>query len=687
MTLNGQSRDSLHVPVAADLAFHLRLPRRSMLLADCAATGDRGTTIRFEASVSGAGPSSRTFIDVDADTGRWKRLTLPLPPGLQRITLSTRLLSGPPARTALWGEPVITWPKSAAELRRSAFFVLRAYGLRGTFRRLRDSVAPAGDDVYAGWFAAKTRGHAELAQLRSNVAGMACRPHVALCLNHEGAADAVVRTVRSLGRQVYPNWELWLSRSADSSLPDGVLSPAHRRVLPEDDVGAAARNRILDSSSADFFATLEPGDELAPDALFEVANRLNAEPELDVLYSDEDELTPSGTHRSPKFKPGWSPEHLLARMYLGRLTVIRLPTASRAGGYRSSFEGALDYDLALRLSTHARVGHIARVLYHRSSDNVDVASSAHPAAARAIDAHCRAQGREVEVSAGAAAGVWRARYRLTPGARVTIVIPTDAQASPDGDGEPLLLHCLRGIQERTSYADYDVLIVDNGRLPDGARELLDGVPHRRVSYSYQGPFNFSDKINFAVSHVEAPYVLLLNDDVEPINPDWLSAMVEYAQQEPIGAVGAKLFYPDGRLQHAGVAVGVSGIAAHLLHQHPGGTQGCGGLAIAVRNCSAVTGACLLTRRRVYAEAGGFNTRLAVDFNDVDFCLKVRRAGYRIVFTPYARLYHHESASFGVRSQRESEVEEMRRTWGGILDNDPYYNPNLSRDFPDCRVRT
>jgi GT2 family glycosyltransferase len=181
-------------------------------------------------------------------------------------------------------------------------------------------------------------------------------------------------------------------------------------------------------------------------------------------------------------------------------------------------------------------------------------------------------------------------------------------------------------------------------------------------------------------------VLLLNDDVEPIERDWLAAMLEYAQQPAIGAVGAKLFYPDGRLQHVGVAVGVCGVAAHLLHQHPGGSHGCGGIAVTVRNCSVVTGACLLTRREVYEQVGGFDEALALDFNDVDFCLRVGRAGYRVVFTPHARLFHHESGSFGDRRQRPEEVATMWERWGSVLEHDPYYNVNLSREFPDCRIR-
>ena len=240
------------------------------------------------------------------------------------------------------------------------------------------------------------------------------------------------------------------------------------------------------------------------------------------------------------------------------------------------------------------------------------------------------------------------------------------------------------MRARTSYTDYELLVSDNGNLSPEALAFLDSVPHRRVTYSWEGDFNFPRKINFAVSHTHAPYVLLLNDDVEPINADWLAAMLEYAQQPAIGAVGAKLYYPDGRLQHVGVAVGVCGVAAHLLHQHPGGSEGCDGIAVTPRNCSAVTGACLLTRRAVYDEVGGFDERLPLDFNDVDFCLRVRQAGYRIVYSPHARLFHRESASFGARQQRPEEIAAMRRRWGSTLEHDPYYNVNLSRQFPDCR---
>jgi len=349
-------------------------------------------------------------------------------------------------------------------------------------------------------------------------------------------------------------------------------------------------------------------------------------------------------------------------------------------------EGALDYDLALRVTPSARrIAHVADVLYHRGSPAPGHPDSASPAAASALADAAAHSGFTAAVAPGTMAGVWRARLTVADPPRVSIVIPTDGRG-PGGSAPAFVAACVRSLRQRTRYPHYDLLVCDNGNLTADTRAFLDTVPHRRVTYRWEGAFNFPNKINFAVAQSDAPYVVLLNDDVEPINADWLDAMLEYAHQSQIGAVGAKLFYPDGRLQHVGVAVGVCGVAAHLLHQHPGGTQGCGGIAVSVRNCSAVTGACLLTRRQVYDEVGGFDEALALDFNDVDFCLRVRRAGYRIVFTPHARLFHHESASFGARRQRAGEVAAMWERWGPVLERDPYYNVNLTRDFPDCRIR-
>jgi GT2 family glycosyltransferase len=266
-------------------------------------------------------------------------------------------------------------------------------------------------------------------------------------------------------------------------------------------------------------------------------------------------------------------------------------------------------------------------------------------------------------------------------------VPTDDRTRDvNGRHVRLLPNALRSVVQKTAYANYEILVVDNGRLSDESRAYLDGVPHRRVSYSYEGSFNFAHKLNFSVRHARGSQLMFFNDDLEVIASEWLSAMLEYAQQPQVGAVGARLLFPDGRLQHIGAVLGVCGVAAHAFHMHPGWSTGYAGSAIVARNYSAVSGACMMTRRDVFDAVGGWNERLAIDFNDVDYCLRLRRAGYRIVYTPYAQLYHLESGSHGPRTQNPVELEEMRRTWHDYLERDPHYNPNLTRDFPDYRLR-
>ena len=503
--------------------------------------------------------------------------------------------------------------------------------------------------------------------MRTVAEALAPRTRFALLVIDGGDSDCQ-RTVTSLARQVYEDFETWLWR------PDGQVSRATEpaaSALPIRVISASndaeARNVMANGTTADFVVALDAGDDLVPQALFELAEHIARTKNIDVIYSDEDRLTPAGP-ADPAFKPDWSPEYLCPACTLGKLLAMRRSAVQAAGGYRDGLDGAHEYDLALRLTeSGSGVAHVPAVLCHRGGASVD-RSRRRVAERWALQDFCRESGRDATVTAGDAPGIWRLRRKHADTSRITIVIPTDARSGPTFAGhQPLITQCLRSILERTSYPHYDLVIADNGEFPDDAAALLKQVPHERVTYRWTGAFNFSRKINFAVAHATGDYVLLLNDDVQVINRDWLTAMLEYARHAPIGAVGAKLFYPDGRLQHVGVATGVCGIAAHLLHQYPAGSGGCGQIALSVRNCSAVTGACLLTRRAIYNEVGGFDERLAVDFNDVDFCLRIRRAGYRIVFTPYAKLYHHESASFGPRVQNPHDTMEMRRIWGTALE--------------------
>jgi GT2 family glycosyltransferase len=254
----------------------------------------------------------------------------------------------------------------------------------------------------------------------------------------------------------------------------------------------------------------------------------------------------------------------------------------------------------------------------------------------------------------------------------------------------VLAQAIRSVVEKTAYREYELVLVLSangtpGPLPETTVRALDGTRHRVITLERLGLFNFSASINAGAAAALGEHLVLFNDDLEVISPEWLTALLEYSQEPGVGAVGPKLLYPDGRLQHVGIVLGVAGVAAHAYHQHPGVSPGYGGSVMMARNYSAVTGACLMTRRAVFEEVGRFDERLPTDFNDVDYCLRVQRAGYRVVYTPWSQLYHHESASFGTRQHDMGELEEMRRRWADVIDNDPYYNPNLTRDFPDYRI--
>jgi len=269
---------------------------------------------------------------------------------------------------------------------------------------------------------------------------------------------------------------------------------------------------------------------------------------------------------------------------------------------------------------------------------------------------------------------------------VTVVIPSAGRSAEQrGSIVDLLAQAVQNIAARTTWPHYKILVVDNGDLKPETLAAIDRIPHQRVSYRLPpGPFNFSRKLNFAVSHCDTELFVIYNDDIEMITPNWIEGLLEFAQDPSIGAVGCKLMFPDGRLQHVGVVTGVNGVAAHLFHQAPGYSGGWNGGSMMVRNYSVVTGAVMMTTRAAWDRGNGFDEQLRIDFNDVDYCLKLRQAGYRIVYTPYVEAFHHESGSFGARQQNPDDIANMQRKWGEALTRDPYYNPNLTKDHIDCR---
>jgi GT2 family glycosyltransferase len=383
-------------------------------------------------------------------------------------------------------------------------------------------------------------------------------------------------------------------------------------------------------------------------------------------------------------------------MYLLHLVVIRKELFYQAGGFREEFSGAQDYDLALRATAQARqIHHIPKILYHwrklagSAAAEVDAKPQALNAGYRALQDFVESQKMDATVEPGKLPGHFRVRHSLHGNPRVSLCILThDISAEVEGRGRiNLVEHFVQSIAAKTDYKNYEIVICDDANLSARTKSALQGINYRLASFNSRGkPFNYAAKANFAVKQAKTEHLVMLNDDMEVISQEWLAALLEFTQQPEIGVAGARLLFPDNRVQHVGVAIGVNSGATHLYHNYPADFVGYNGFTHIIRNYSAVTGACLATRKEVVERAGGFEERLAIDYNDIDFCLAVREKGYRIVYTPYAELYHFEGRSAPRYVQNPQEVEFFRRKWAKYLEHDPYYNPNLTRNGVDLAAR-
>jgi GT2 family glycosyltransferase len=501
------------------------------------------------------------------------------------------------------------------------------------------------------------------------------------------------RAIESVQAQLYQNWEMCIVNDASTKnyivpiLNAYAASDPGIRVkhLSENTGIAGASSEALAMATGEFIGLLDHDDELTPDALWEVASRLNRNPELDLVYSDEDKLTADGARVDPFFKPDWSPDLLLSMNYIAHFAVFRRSLLEAIGGFRSGYEGAQDYDLLLRLTEKTdRIAHAPKILYHWRMGHTSAASSAKakPFASesgrRAVEDALKRRGQEASVEV-LAPGRYRAKYRIQKSPLVSIIIPTKDQVR-------LLRQCVSSIEEKTSYDPYEIIIIDNNSINSETIHYLDALSDKHRVLRYPHPFNFSAINNFAAAQAKGEYLLFLNDDTQVIDGDWLTALLEQAQHPDVGAVGAKLLYPNNSIQHAGVIVGFFGGAGHAFKNLPNNRTTYFGLADLTRNCSAVTAACMMMRRKVFNEVGGFDEGLKVVYNDVDLCLRIRKQGYLIVYTPFAVLYHFESASRGrLRPTKEEEIFNQR--WADtIRRGDPYYNPSLTLTREDWSLR-
>ncbi len=511
------------------------------------------------------------------------------------------------------------------------------------------------------------------------------------------------QAIDSVVNQSYPHWELCIADDASPSeevrelLKSWQQRDARIRLVLREENGhiSAATNSALALAQGEWVGFMDHDDLLAPNALYHVARFIQDNPEVRILYSDEDKTNERGVRYAHYFKPDFNPDLMLSHNLLCHFSAYRRELIEQVGGMREGFEGAQDYDLALRCIArveNGQIGHIPRILYHwraipeSTASGADAKPYALDAAVRAVEEYLGGQGVTARVTpSDLIHGMLRVQYPLPePAPRVSIIIPTR-------NAVELVRQCVESIREHTDYPDYEIVVVDNqsdDRASLAYFELLQASGIARL-LRYDQPFNYAAINNFAVNETEGEFLCFLNNDIEVKESGWLAEMVSQAARPGIGAVGARLLYPDGRLQHGGVITGLGGVAGHAMKFLSGESKGYNGRAVLVQNYSAVTAACLVVRRTIFEQVGGFDAEhLGVAFNDVDLCLRIREQGYRNLWTPYAELVHHESATRGPEDTAEKqarfsrEIAHMKSRWGASLLQDPAYNPNLTLDRED-----
>ena len=552
-------------------------------------------------------------------------------------------------------------------------------------------------DAYAQWTAANAARPADIERLRA--ASRRLRAHavvsVLIPVTAQTQAIGLARALASVRDQAYSQWEVVVAAApsedvlvgtAMATVFAGIRSARIVRAVTTTDATVAERlAAACGAASGDFVAVLDPGDAFAPDALYELAAVLNDDPAVDLAYGDEDLLAAGERSIMPFFKPHASPDTLRSRDVVGRGAIVRLRLVREIGGFRAEFGDAVEYDLMLRASERTQaIAHVERVLYHR--DGVPTFGEA---GARAVmESLVRTDEPGTVSQIEAPIPTYRVRYHLRERKFVSIVVPTRDHADD-------LELCLRSIFERSTYADFEVLIVDNDTKDPRARDVIAAwaARDRRVRVlSMPIPFNYSKLNNAAITTARGDYIVLLNNDTEVLTPDWLEAMMEQAQRPAIGAVGASLIFPDRSVQHGGVILGIGGVAGHSHRFANPGSAGYFGALRAISNYAAVTAACFMVRREAYDRVGGLDETLTVAFNDVDFCLRLHELGLRNVWLPHVVLVHGESKSrgsdLGIAKTRRSIHEEtvMLERWSGMIARDPYYNVNLTRRSEDFAIR-
>jgi glycosyltransferase involved in cell wall biosynthesis len=564
-----------------------------------------------------------------------------------------------------------------------------------------------GGDSYNQWLSRHLPTESTLIKLKKNMDSFTKRPVFSIVIPVYNPSAAHFRAaLESVQAQIYPEWELCLADDNSSNKEvkkiikeyqkrDSRIKAFYRK---ENGHIAAASNSGLELATGDYIVLMDQDDLLTTDALYQNALVINSNSEVDLIYSDEDKVDDHGVHSYPHFKPDWSPDNLLSRNYLGHLTVFSADIFKEIGGWRLGFDGSQDHDLVLRFveKTDA-VFHIPRILYHWRMHEASAASGeeakpyAYIAAKKALTEALVRRNEPGTVDFLDGFRGYSIRYDLkSNSAKVSIVIPTKDKADYLG-------RCIDSVFEKSTYQNLEVIVVDNNSSEKSFFQLMDVYAKK-----YQGrfqcvraeiPFNFSSLVNLGAEQATGEFLVLLNNDTEVISEDWLEGMMEQAQRPSIGVVGVKLMYENQTIQHAGVVMGLGGAAGHVLvgeHRHGPGYFNYVNLT---NNYSAVTAACIMIRKPLYDKMKGFDEEFSVEYNDVDFCLRVREAGFNNIYVPHVELFHYESISRGhPHATSESyerhvkEIGKLKDRWTNYIDHDPCYNPNLTLGAHDFSLR-
>lgn len=582
--------------------------------------------------------------------------------------------------------------------------LIQKKGFRAFTQQIKQEINPQYSS-YDTWIRSKKLTKKELEIQREKAKEFKLTPKISIVVPLYNTPIPYLKAlVQSVENQTYSNWQLCLADGSTDNKPGKFLQKKYgndSRVvykrLEKNEGISANTNEAVKMADGDFVLLADHDDIIVAQALFEIVKVINERTDIDIIYTDEDKISMDGKlYFGPNLKSDFNIDLLRSINYICHIFVVRKKILELAGLFRSEFDGAQDYDFILRCCEKTdKIYHIPQVLYHwrahpeSTAENPESKQYAYEAGRKAIQEHYRRLGISASVENTKYYGIYRTRYELLKKDKISIIILNKDHIDD-------LNKCVQSIIKKSTYDNYEIIIAENNSTEKETfqyYEQLMAMDSRIKIVTWEGEFNFSAINNFAVKHATGEYFILLNNDIEVISPDWMEEMLGYCQRDDVGIVGAKLYYPDHTIQHAGVVIGMGGIAGHILCRADGNEPGYNAKLVTVQDLSAVTAACLMVKKDVYEAVGGMDETFKVAFNDIDFCMKVRNLGKLVVFSPYVEMYHYESKSRGLEDTPEKqlrfagEIKHFQDKWAKELGNgDPYYNKNLSLVEGNCSLR-